>query len=157
MKAIVRMYAIDAAILFALLVLQITFGTLISIEGVGPDFMMIWLVVIALRSGQLPATLFGFASGLALDLYAGELVGLSALAVMTVSGMSIGAAKVPATKTPARLVRLGKVLLVAQKPNRSSSTPTAWASLALLFEGQSPTLKTTRSNSSSLAFPSSAT
>ena len=41
------------------------------------------------------------------------------LAKTTVSGISIGAAKAPATKMPARLVRLGSKGSVRQKPKRS--------------------------------------
>ena len=44
------------------------------------DWLLIGVFVVAVRFGQIPATVAGFAAGLLLDLYAGEVVGISALA-----------------------------------------------------------------------------
>jgi len=69
----------------------------------------------------------------------------------------MGAAKAPAAKIPSLLVRPGAKGSLRQKPKRSTATPTASASPALVRDGRSPTLSTTRSNSSWLAWPVSLT
>ena len=79
------------------------------------------------------------------------------LASMTVSGMSLGPAKAPQTKTPPRLVSTGFSSRVFAKPCSSSSMPRALASFAASFGGVSPTERTTMSNSSSTSLPSSVT
>jgi len=53
-----------------------------------------------------------------------------ALAWVTVSGMSLGSWKAPATKTPGRDVSSGEKRLVLQKPNSLSSIP-RWAMLSV--------------------------
>ena len=73
----------------------------------------------------------------------------AALAWVTVSGISLGSWKAPATKTPGRDVSSGENRLVLQKPNSLSSIP----SCAMLSEisglGSKPTARTTRSKSRS--------
>lgn len=76
-------------LLLLLIVLQILFGRLIAISGMVPDFVLIGVFVVAVRFGQIPATVAGFTAGLILDLYAGEVVGISALA-KTVGGFTAG-------------------------------------------------------------------
>jgi rod shape-determining protein MreD len=80
MNSRIGTYGAYAGLLLGLILLQISFGRLIAIGDVQPDFVLLGIIVIALRSGQLTATVAGFLAGLALDLYAGEVVGLGALA-----------------------------------------------------------------------------
>ncbi|MEE9289165.1 MAG: rod shape-determining protein MreD [Bacteroidota bacterium] len=72
-----------------LLLLQTKILQFLSIEGVTPDLFVIWIVYIAIKNGQAPATVAGFAIGLLLDLVTGEFVGLSALA-KTLCGFTSG-------------------------------------------------------------------
>ena len=62
-----------------LVALQTTIVNFTSIANIIPDIMMIWIVYIAITEGQIPATLYGFAIGLLLDLVSGQFLGLSAL------------------------------------------------------------------------------
>ncbi len=75
--------------LLGLAIVQMSFSELISIRGIHPDFLLIGVIFIALREGQLWATVAGFAAGLVVDLTVGELVGISALA-KTVAGFAAG-------------------------------------------------------------------
>ncbi len=79
-----------AASLF-LVLLQTTLFRYLAIETVVPDILLLWIVYIALREGQIAGTLAGFCIGLALDmLSAGDaMLGLSALA-KTVGGFIAG-------------------------------------------------------------------
>ncbi len=62
-----------------LVVLQVTIVPFIAIEGVRPDLLLIYVVIISLREGQIPGTIAGFAVGLISDLAVGEFIGLGAL------------------------------------------------------------------------------
>ncbi|HEY6191729.1 MAG TPA: rod shape-determining protein MreD [Bacteroidota bacterium] len=72
-----------------LILLQTKAMRLLSVEGISPDILTIWVVYIALKEGQLPATIWGFAIGLVFDLATGSFVGLSAL-TKTIAGFSSG-------------------------------------------------------------------
>ena len=74
-------------IIFVLL--QTKLMLLLSLEGITPDILTIWVVYLALREGQLPATLWGFCIGLLFDLITGNFIGLSAL-TKTVCGFTAG-------------------------------------------------------------------
>ena len=63
----------------ALVVLQTTIARSISLEGITPDLLVIWVVYLAITEGQLPATVWGFCIGLCMDLVSGSFLGLSAL------------------------------------------------------------------------------
>ncbi len=62
-----------------IIILQSQLMRLLSLEGITPDILMIWIVIIALRDGQLSGTLWGFGIGLAFDFITGNFIGLSAL------------------------------------------------------------------------------
>ena len=66
--------------IFILIILQQTFIRYTEIFHFAPDVVLIGLFVIAVRLGQIPATVFGFAAGLVTDLFVGEMIGISALA-----------------------------------------------------------------------------
>ena len=63
----------------------------LAIGGIVPDLLVIWIVYIAIREGQMAGTIAGFAIGLTLDLLSGHdgMLGLSAL-VKTVAGFTGG-------------------------------------------------------------------
>jgi len=69
-----------------LLVLQSTVAPLISIFGVRPDLMIIFIFLVSIHYGQLPAIWVGFAAGMLIDVYSPSLMGQTAL------GLSISAA-----------------------------------------------------------------
>jgi rod shape-determining protein MreD len=75
--------------LFCLTLLQAYLSGLLSIGNVPPDFLILGVVYIALKEGQMYGTIAGFAVGLLIDLHMGELVGISALA-KTLSGFAAG-------------------------------------------------------------------
>ena len=72
-----------------LILLQTTFIRFISIERVTPDILVVWLVYVALRYGQIHATVAGFILGFVMDILGGGFLGLSALS-KTVSGFVAG-------------------------------------------------------------------
>lgn len=72
-----------------LLLLQTTIVPYLSLEGYQPDLLMIWVVFIAIRRGQVEAAVSGFAVGLLQDLTTTQFFGLAALA-KTVSGFAAG-------------------------------------------------------------------
>jgi len=80
---------VSVVVVVVLLLLQSTFIPLISLLGVVPDLLLIWLVSIALRRGQIEATVAGFAAGLLQDIVATKFLGLAALA-KTVTGFILG-------------------------------------------------------------------
>ncbi|MBM4166205.1 MAG: rod shape-determining protein MreD [Ignavibacteria bacterium] len=73
----------------ALIAFQTTVVRLISIEGVMPDVVVLWIVVIALREGQIAGTVSGFVSGLILDIISGDFLGIGALS-KTICGFLSG-------------------------------------------------------------------
>jgi rod shape-determining protein MreD len=72
-----------------LIVLQTTMMRLLSIEGISPDILVIWIVYLAMKEGQMQATLWGFFIGLMFDFITGNFIGLSAL-TKTICGFSAG-------------------------------------------------------------------
>lgn len=62
-----------------LIVVQASFTDMISIGGIAPDLVLIFIVYLAVREGQLYALPWGFFLGLVLDLSGGTVIGLSAL------------------------------------------------------------------------------
>lgn len=82
-------YLRSVLISLLLILLQTNVIQLLSIEGVTPDLLVIWIVYVAIKEGQISATVTGFAVGLVLDLITGEFVGLSALA-KTLCGFTAG-------------------------------------------------------------------
>ncbi len=78
-----------ALISIFLIVLQTQVMRLLTIEGITPDILLIWVVYIALRNGQLQGTLWGFAIGLMFDFVTGNFIGLSAM-TKTICGFTAG-------------------------------------------------------------------
>jgi len=78
-----------AVITVILILIQTTFLRFISVGGVTPDAIVLWIVYLALRFGQIHATVAGFVLGLLLDVIGGDFIGLSALS-KTVSGFVAG-------------------------------------------------------------------
>lgn len=78
------------ALLVALaLLVQTSWTHGIEIAGIRPDVVLIIIVCIGIRSGQLEATVFGFVSGFLLDVYNPEFMGVNALA-NSVVGFAVG-------------------------------------------------------------------
>ena len=67
------------AVSLTLILIQTTVVRLLSLEGITPDILTIWIVYLALKKGQIPAMLLGFSIGLLLDFVTGNFIGLSAL------------------------------------------------------------------------------
>jgi len=72
-----------------LLLLQTTFVPYLSIEGYGPDLLLIWVVYIAIRRGQVEAAIAGFLIGFLQDVTTTQFLGLAALG-KTVAGFAAG-------------------------------------------------------------------
>ena len=73
----------------ALLLLQTTIVPFLSLGGYLPDLLLVWLVYIALRRGQVEAAISGFAVGLLQDVTTIQFFGLAALA-KTIGGFAAG-------------------------------------------------------------------
>jgi rod shape-determining protein MreD len=72
----------DIVLSILVLLLQTTVVQFLSIQGIVPDIVLLWIVYLALRHGQITATLAGFLLGLTLDLIGG-LDGMLGLAALT--------------------------------------------------------------------------
>ncbi len=70
-------------ITIVLIILQTTIMRFVSMEGITPDLLTIWVAYIAVQEGQLAGTIWGFAIGLLFDLVAGNFIGLSAVSKTT--------------------------------------------------------------------------
>lgn len=69
---------------------QMTVGEWLQIFGVAPDFVLIFVVSVALKCGPAGACFWGFLSGFTLDVYAPvEWLGANAMA-LTVVGFCVG-------------------------------------------------------------------
>lgn len=71
------------------LLIQTSWAHSVRILDIGPDLVIIVLVYLGLRGGQIEGTLYGFASGFLLDVYSPETMGVNALA-NSVVGFFIG-------------------------------------------------------------------
>ena len=76
-------------IVLILIALQLTLIPLVSINGIIPDLVVIYVVIYAMRNGQLKGTFFGFIVGLFFDLFSGGLLG-SAMFAKTLAGFVAG-------------------------------------------------------------------
>jgi len=83
--------AADILLSVLVLLLQTTLARFLVIQGIVPDLVLLWVITIAIRRGQIPATIAGFSLGLALDLISGPdgVLGLAALS-KTVGGFLAG-------------------------------------------------------------------
>lgn len=72
-----------------LILIQTQAMRLLSLEGMTPDILTIWVVYIAIRHGHPTGTIWGFIIGLAFDLVTGNFIGLSAL-TKTICGFIAG-------------------------------------------------------------------
>jgi rod shape-determining protein MreD len=82
-------YIRSALVALALLLLQTTFIPYLSIGGFLPDVFLIWVVYVAIRRGQMEATITGFVVGLLQDALSMQFFGLSAL-TKTIAGFVAG-------------------------------------------------------------------
>lgn len=83
--AYIRYFVAGIIILF----LHMIIVPLIAIEKIPPDLMLILIVYIALKNGQIAGSIAGFVSGLLIDFFVDFAPGISALA-KTISGFVAG-------------------------------------------------------------------
>ena len=74
---------------FFLIIVQTQLLRLLSLQGITPDLLTIWIVYLALKYGQMSSTIWGFVAGLIFDLVTGNFIGLSAL-TKTIAGFTAG-------------------------------------------------------------------
>lgn len=86
-------YIIYFFITIAVLLIQTTIISLISIKGVEPDLLLILLIFISLRETRARAITIGFLIGLLHDLFATSLLGLSALTKSWIGFIAVSFAK----------------------------------------------------------------
>ena len=72
-----------------LLVIQVSIVPLISISGIYPDLLVIFLVYLTLRKGQLFGTVAGFIIGFFFDIFSGSILG-AAMFSKTLAGFTAG-------------------------------------------------------------------
>ncbi len=89
MRLEVRRYVWYAGMMLVLVALHVSVVPLISVGDAIPSLPLIGLVFIALHEGATPGMLYAFPAGLMIDLYMGEVVGISALALV-VSTFAVG-------------------------------------------------------------------
>ncbi len=86
-----RTVLIDILLSLVLLVLQTTIIRFLAVQMIVPDLILLWIVYLAVRRGQIAATTAGFLLGLAFDLLSGpdSMLGLAALS-KTAAGFVAG-------------------------------------------------------------------
>ncbi len=72
-----------------LLILQANLVDMVSLRGITPDLLLIFIVYVAVKEGQMTALPWGFFLGLILDLTTGTVIGLSALS-KTIAAFTAG-------------------------------------------------------------------
>ncbi len=82
-------YLRTSLVALLLLLLQTTVIPFLSLSGFLPDLLLIWVVFIAIRRGQVEAALSGFVVGCLQDLTTIQFFGLAALA-KTIAGFAAG-------------------------------------------------------------------
>ncbi len=82
-------YIVSILLFFPLLVIQTTVVPFISINGVVPDLILIFLVFYTLKGGQIYGMLLGFLYGFLFDVITGSLIG-SAMLSKTLVGFIAG-------------------------------------------------------------------
>jgi rod shape-determining protein MreD len=82
-------YITSALIVIGLLFIQTMFLPFIALSGYLPDLFILYLVYIALRRGQIEATVNGFIMGLLQDIITTQFFGLTALS-KTIAGFVAG-------------------------------------------------------------------
>jgi rod shape-determining protein MreD len=86
-----RRFVPDILLSIAVLLLQTTLVKFLAIRTIVPDLVLLWIVAVAIRRGQIPATIAGFSLGLLQDLLSGPdgMLGLAAFA-KTLGGFVAG-------------------------------------------------------------------
>ena len=82
-------YVRSALVALLLLILQTTFIPFLSLAGFLPDILLIWVVYVAVRRGQVEATITGFLVGVLQDAVSMQFFGLGAL-TKTIAGFVAG-------------------------------------------------------------------
>ncbi len=82
-------YIRSALVIIGLLLLQTTFLPFVTLGRFLPDLFILYLVTIALRRGQIEATISGFIIGLLQDIITTQFFGLAALS-KTIAGFVAG-------------------------------------------------------------------
>jgi rod shape-determining protein MreD len=88
MKILLKMLLIVLALL-----LQGTWVHKISVLGLRPDIVLLVLVYIGISGGQVQGALFGFCSGILLDIYDPQALGVNAL-TNSLTGFAVGYSRV---------------------------------------------------------------
>jgi len=76
-------------VILTLVVLQTTVFTHLRVVDAGPDLCLVGTIAMAYEEGAIPGAIFGFVSGLAIDLFLSTPFGLSALAY-ALTGYGVG-------------------------------------------------------------------
>lgn len=84
---------LKALLVVLALLLQGAWAHKIAIYGLRPDFVLLVLVYIGISGGQVQGTLFGFFSGLLLDVYDPQALGVNAL-TNSLIGFAVGYSRV---------------------------------------------------------------
>ena len=109
MQPEIRLYLLDALVMLLLVILQVTVIPMLSILGATPSLPLIGVAFIAMRTGAAPAMLYAFPSGLLIDAYIGDVVGISSLGLV-VAGFLMGFFHDAERST--RLIRSGKAVFI---------------------------------------------
>jgi rod shape-determining protein MreD len=72
-------YLTYAGIGILIIVVQVLISPLLSIAGVSPDFLLIFLVWISIKEGQFAGEIAGFVLGLLLDILSSNILGVHTL------------------------------------------------------------------------------
>ncbi|KAB2952338.1 rod shape-determining protein MreD [Heliorestis acidaminivorans] len=80
-------YLLITLFLVLAVVLQTTFFHTFSIQGIGPNLVLILVVFFSLLQGSRAGSFFGLLAGLFLDLISGRYIGLNTLTLAAVGGL----------------------------------------------------------------------
>jgi rod shape-determining protein MreD len=72
-------YLVYAGVGLLIIIVQVLISRFLSIAGVSPDFLLIFLVYITIREGQFAGETMAFTLGIVLDIFAQGIIGSQAL------------------------------------------------------------------------------
>jgi rod shape-determining protein MreD len=76
-------YLTYAGIGILIIIMQVLVSPLLSIAGVSPDFLLIFLVWVTIKEGQFAGEIVGFVLGLILDVASSNILGVHAISKTT--------------------------------------------------------------------------
>lgn len=80
-----RTVIVNAALLIILILIQISVIELVALKQIKPDLLLIGLIYITLKEGQLPGIIYAFFAGVVLDILSSGIIGANSFSKVIVT------------------------------------------------------------------------